>query len=190
MEDIETIVETKEPHYMGPIVLKCSENSNNIYEIIDGQQRFCTITLIILATIKIIREKKEDDSLTQAIIEDLKRRYIGIETPLSAKRKLYLNKYDDSFFEINMVGEQIPNKNDEKNKINEAFNFFYFKLLNKFEDKSIKEIAEFVDKFLLENLSFFVIRVSDEVNAYVIFETLNARGLELSNTDLIKNYLF
>lgn len=37
---------------------------------------------------------------------------------------------------------------------------------------------------------FIRITVDDELNAYTVFETLNARGLELSATDLLKNYLF
>jgi hypothetical protein len=37
---------------------------------------------------------------------------------------------------------------------------------------------------------FIRIAVDDELNAYTVFETLNARGLELSATDLLKNYLF
>jgi hypothetical protein len=37
---------------------------------------------------------------------------------------------------------------------------------------------------------FIQITVDDEINAYTVFETLNARGLELSATDLLKNYLF
>ena len=37
---------------------------------------------------------------------------------------------------------------------------------------------------------FIRINVEDELNAYTVFETLNARGIELSSTDLLKNYLF
>jgi hypothetical protein len=37
---------------------------------------------------------------------------------------------------------------------------------------------------------FILVTVEDELNAYTVFETLNARGLELSATDLLKNYLF
>ena len=39
-------------------------------------------------------------------------------------------------------------------------------------------------------LMFILISVDDEINAYTVFETLNARGLELSSTDLLKNYMF
>ena len=37
---------------------------------------------------------------------------------------------------------------------------------------------------------FIKITVDDEISAYTVFETLNARGLELTTTDLLKNYLF
>ena len=40
------------------------------------------------------------------------------------------------------------------------------------------------------NSVFILITVDDELNAYTVFETLNARGLELTTTDLLKNYLF
>jgi len=39
-------------------------------------------------------------------------------------------------------------------------------------------------------LFFTVITVDDELNAYKVFETLNARGVKLSAPDLLKNYLF
>jgi len=40
------------------------------------------------------------------------------------------------------------------------------------------------------SLFFTVITVNNELNAYKVFETLNARGVRLSSTDLLKNYLF
>lgn len=46
-EDILAIENAKDPHYMGSVILK--KSNDNEYEIIDGQQRFTTITLLILA---------------------------------------------------------------------------------------------------------------------------------------------
>lgn len=51
------------------------------------------------------------------------------------------------------------------------------------------ELARFLDK-VVDQLFFTVITVSDELNAFKVFETLNARGVRLSATDLLKNYLF
>lgn len=50
-------------------------------------------------------------------------------------------------------------------------------------------LAQLVET-LSDKLFFTVITVADELNAYKVFETLNARGVRLSSTDLLKNYLF
>jgi hypothetical protein len=47
-----------------------------------------------------------------------------------------------------------------------------------------------LNETVARQLLFILITVEDELNAYTVFETLNARGLELSSTDLLKNYLF
>lgn len=52
-----------------------------------------------------------------------------------------------------------------------------------------KELTVFLDG-LVDKLFFTVITVTDELNAFKVFETLNARGVRLSATDLLKNYLF
>ena len=51
------------------------------------------------------------------------------------------------------------------------------------------EYAELITK-IVDNLYFTIIRVDDEMNAFRVFETLNARGVQLSSADLLKNYLF
>jgi uncharacterized protein DUF1524 len=51
-------------------------------------------------------------------------------------------------------------------------------------------LAELLAETVGRQLLFILITVDDELNAYTVFETLNARGLELSATDLLKNYLF
>jgi uncharacterized protein with ParB-like and HNH nuclease domain len=50
-------------------------------------------------------------------------------------------------------------------------------------------LAQLVES-MSDRLFFTVITVTDELNAYKVFETLNARGVRLSATDLLKNYLF
>ncbi|EIR8129016.1 hypothetical protein LXO75_001750, partial [Campylobacter jejuni] len=50
-----------------------------------------------------------------------------------------------------------------------------------------KIIAEYVE-MIGEQLKFIVIIVQNELDAYVLFQTLNARGVELTAADLLKNY--
>lgn len=51
-------------------------------------------------------------------------------------------------------------------------------------------LAKILSETAARQLLFILITVDDEINAYTVFETLNARGLELTTTDLLKNYLF
>ena len=47
-----------------------------------------------------------------------------------------------------------------------------------------------LSEVVARRLLFILIKVDDALNAYTLFETLNARGLELTTTDLLKNYFF
>ena len=66
-----------------------------------------------------------------------------------------------------------------------AMNYFYENLKN----KTGEEIGELIEK-TSSNFLFTTIYIGDEINAYKVFETLNARGVQLSSGDLLKNYIF
>lgn len=71
-----------------------------------------------------------------------------------------------------------------------AYDWFYDQVRKRFaSNQKGAELAQFIDS-LSDKLFFTVITVNDELNAYKVFETLNARGVKLSSTDLLKNYLF
>ncbi len=192
MEDSEN-----EQHYMGPIVLKENGASREV-DIIDGQQRFCSLTIIVIAAIAILQDWANlniDKELNEDYLNELKEIYIGKEGKLTPKRKLFLNKYDDPFFVTKLVETyaEEPNSKDllpSHIQLKECFKFFKKRLELKFQNKNSEELVNFIHNKIMNNLSFIVIYVTNSDNAYTIFETLNARGLELSNTDLLKNYLF
>ncbi len=50
-------------------------------------------------------------------------------------------------------------------------------------------MASLLSEATARQLLFILITVDDELNAYTVFETLNARGTALTTTDLLKNYL-
>ena len=184
-------------HYMGPIVLKEIDNSKEI-EIIDGQQRFCTLTLIVLSAISLMEEWINADinaEINKDYIKELKEFYIGKEGRLTPKRKLFLNKYDDPFFSTKLIASNDASSNETNMLpshvlLKDCLKFFKKQLDNKFSNKDSESLVDFIHNSIMGNLSFIVIYVTSNDNAYTIFETLNARGLELSNTDLLKNYLF
>jgi hypothetical protein len=57
------------------------------------------------------------------------------------------------------------------------------------DSRAPTELAD-IEEFLAKRLATIVVTVSDEADAYTLFETLNERGVELSIFDLLKNYLF
>jgi hypothetical protein len=69
----------------------------------------------------------------------------------------------------------------------ECFNWYYERIKKEF--KTGESLAAFIDS-IVDKLFFTVIEVTDQLNAFKVFETLNARGVQLSSADLLKNYLF
>ena len=68
-----------------------------------------------------------------------------------------------------------------------CFEWFYDKVKKQF--KTGIDLAGFIDN-IVDKLSYTVIEVTDQLNAFKVFETLNARGVQLSSSDLLKNHLF
>ena len=54
----------------------------------------------------------------------------------------------------------------------------------------VKHCAKILSETTARGLLFILITVQDELDAYTVCETLNARVLELTTADLLKNYLF
>lgn len=192
-QDICTMIEDHDEHYMGYLVLQTDDEKH--YYIIDGQQRFTTIILLILAAIKnIVRlveqgVEKEDN---QRRIDNLKNIYLGKEDPVTLEydNLLELNRNNDPYFRdyIVKLGDlKVRNLKATEKLMKRCFEFFDLKLKGRYV--SGKDYASFIQT-VVDNLFFTQIVVNDELNAFKVFETLNARGVQLSSSDLLKNYLF
>jgi len=188
--DIETI-EQEQYHYMGYIVLQ--RKSQHDYEVIDGQQRLITLSLIALAAIKNIQkliDKNEEPEENTERVKVLMDRFVGTKNPisLSVDSKLSLNRNNSTNFKSICATLSAPNRRGQThtNKlINKAFSFFESKSMG----DSGQKIAEFIER-VSSGMIFTKIVVQDDLNAYKVFETLNARGVQLSTPDLLKNYIF
>ena len=194
-----TIQEGGEPaHYMGYLVLQSQDEKS--FDVIDGQQRLTTLSLIALSVLKnlnrLVDEGKTPDQNKQRL-EQIRNTYIGYLDPVTlvTRSKLTLNRNNDSYFQNYLVPlGHLPVRGfrASEHSLRKAFEWF---------DKRVRDYAKkrggdegVVLASLVETMSdrlfFTVISVTDELNAYKVFETLNARGVRLSSTDLLKNYLF
>lgn len=191
--DIETMIEEKEDHYMGYLVLQTKDDKH--FQIIDGQQRFTTVTILILAAIKAIKnfvKKGIEVEDNEKRIEYLLQTYIGKVDPVSLDydNVLVLNRNNDGYFRdyiVKLEDLRVRNLKASEKLMKKCFEFFEQHLRNKFP--SGKDYAQYIQT-IVDNLYFTQIVVSDEMNAFRVFETLNARGVQLSSSDLLKNYLF
>lgn len=192
-QDIETMREEHDEHYMGYLVLQTQDDK--CYYIIDGQQRFTTILLLIYAAIKCVERqiaKGIDVEDNTRRCESLKSLYIGKEDPvtLDYDNLLTLNRNNNPYFcdYILKLGDlKARNLTATEKLMRSCFEYFEQKLIGKFYNG--KEYASFIQS-VADGLHFTQIVVNDEMNAFRVFETLNARGVQLSSADLLKNYLF
>lgn len=196
--DINNVYESNNVHYMGSIVLQDLGDKN--YHVIDGQQRFSTLTLIVLATINKLQDlvkQNIDQEQNRERISLLQKKFIGDKDPgsLTYSSKLKLNENNNSFFQTNLLVQREPTNPrtliDSDKLIWNAYNYFVVKIFDLFKNESDGEVvANFLNKIVAEKLMFIQIIVEDELSAYTVFETLNSRGVGLTVTDLLKNYLF
>lgn len=195
--DLNNAIDSETRHYMGSIVLIKKEKKQ--FEIIDGQQRITTLSILALSSIRFLNDLIEadidkDDNIERRDI--LMRKFIGYKSPKSLmfSPKLKLNKLNDPIYSSYLIQfHKVPNLRREpisNRLLVEAYEYFYKKLQTEvFEIDGINGIIDFIE-FVGDNLQFIQITVVDELNAYLVFETLNDRGIPLTVTDLFKNYLF
>lgn len=187
-----------ERHYMGALVVEAV--SDREFLIIDGQQRLATLNIIALVVIDRLHKLVAagmDAAANEERAAALRNRFIGEKDPASLiqSSKLLLNETDNAFYQDYLVQLRAPLNPRGLPKSNrtlwECFRWFSERITR---DQALvgdgAALAALLSETLSRQLLFILITVDDELNAYTVFETLNARGLELSSTDLLKNYLF
>ncbi|SFH51550.1 DUF262 domain-containing protein [Pedobacter insulae] len=196
-EDLKILISTGKDHYMGAVVVQ--RDGDKHFFVIDGQQRFTTLSILALAVIKNIQDLIDsgiDPDDNKERISELRRGYLGQKDPgsLLYSSKLILNENNDPFYQSRLLQLSEPNNektlSDSDRLLWQAFNFFYSSVKSHFNNPTGEILANFLSKTLGDKMMFIKIEVEDEVSAYTLFETLNYRGVDLTVTDLLKNYLF
>lgn len=191
LSDINEAIRAKENEYfLGSVVV--TGPAKQRYEVVDGQQRLTTVSLLI-AAIKDIFLREGDTEVVASIKSEFLAR-----TDRKTKEKepqLVLNEVDNELYQE--LIESIPNvdagrfsRQSHKRLVDAANTLFKYMegVFTKAKD-SEEELHAWLD-YLETNLKVIVVTAPDDSNAFVIFETLNDRGLELAISDLLKNYLF
>ena len=183
-EDLEDTKNDKEStHFFGSFVtmpVPSSASGVSQYTIIDGQQRLVTIC-IFLATLRnrIIeinpKYEKKDEINEVYLINKFHPENKYKVVPTEADRNIF-------FAILNEVNPLV----DGSHLIAETYRFFSNKL------SAINDLGELVSlkDTMLSKFSVVDIRLENEDDPYLIFESLNAKGIPLTQADLVRNYLF
>jgi len=184
-EFLQDINETEEENYfIGHMVCEGKYNGSS-FKVIDGQQRITTIT-IMLSVLRDIFYEKEENNLADGLHDS----YIFSKNKDNEKYVILDNQMPYPILQLyvqskpDQKDQKIkPHKLGEKKIINA-----YDKFKKEWKDLSIEALKKLRDKIL--NLEIIFVAVDDEVDAFTIFETLNAKGKDLTPLDLIKNQVF
>ena len=172
----------KAGHFVGSIVNIAEQampTGVQKYMIIDGQQRMTTLTLLLLALRDYAIQHPEDTTINSRRIDNmlLKNEYeVGDE-----RYKLLLTETDRDIL-IRLV-ESKPIPDGTKSRLIDNYKFFSGKIADR--DLQPAEIYESIGKLQIVNITLD--RTMDDAQA--IFESLNSTGKELSESDLIRNYV-
>ncbi|MBP6720026.1 MAG: DUF262 domain-containing protein [Rhodoferax sp.] len=197
-QDLIAAAESDKEHYMGAIVLKTHATRKH-FEIIDGQQRLVTLTLFVLAAVKCFEswaEEGHDAPANNERAQLYRGRFLRAKDAASLVEtsRLELNRNDAAFFRSTLLQLRkpaAPSRLRESERLMwRAFEYFVSQLQERFgATHDAAGLSHLLDA-ASDKLLFIQIVVSDEMDAYTVFETLNARGTQLTVTDLLKNYLF
>jgi len=191
-EDLQQALNSDQPQYfLGTIVTIPDETG--ILDIVDGQQRLATITILLSAIRRYLEpiEGKLASSLEPFLSEYDRNQKFDVP-------KLTLNLLDNDFFgkmlaskpPYSLLPEMAPLSHK---RIQRAF-IIADDYVNKIVSPASKQahgdtLTKWID-FIESDAEVILFRVPTEANAYKMFETLNDRGLRTTQADLVKNYLF
>lgn len=192
-------VQENDPGYFLGSIICINQTTDTLavqrLEVVDGQQRLTTLSLLFAALYQSLKLHEKD------LDEDQRVELINL------KRKLVLKKGDDQLRVIPQI--QNNNQNDYRavlsdvgvisafdtpayagnRKIFRAFRYFQARIQEMVdgENDRLASIMAFLDK--VSQACLVKIEVASHADAYTLFESLNNRGMPLTTIDLIKNKL-
>ena len=170
---MEYVVKTRKPHFLGSIILKMGraprpgEQFSSCRTIVDGQQRLTTFLIFL----KVLCMKQG-----QTVMFDYQFRIMGQMVALRHGRN------DVDAFEKIMATEapqELPNP-EPGSRVIEAFNYF----VKNMDEAKLDIMA------IMMNTQFVRIDLDVDEDEQQIFDTINSLGVNLTTSELLKNYFF
>ncbi|MDJ0580407.1 DUF262 domain-containing protein [Crocosphaera sp.] len=168
-------------YFLGPIVtqsISSTADGISLFLIIDGQQRLTTLSILLAS----LRDKLREEN--PRFSEQLHEYFL-------------INKFQDNDDYFKVLPTQADrnsykaiidleiNPDEANGKITESYQYFTKKI-----NKEKADFCEKIKNIILEKLVIVNITSGEDDNPYLIFESLNNKGEELTQADLVRNYIF
>lgn len=167
----------RKSHFFGSIVSSVQSGTEDRF-IIDGQQRITTVSLLLIA---MVNAKKEGliEATDAKLVEKIFKRYL-VDEYHERKVKLKPIKKDMQAFDALLYKPK--DQYIKESNVTRNYDFFYDKITR--AGLTLDELFETIKKLEVIN-----IRLDEDDDPQLIFESLNSTGLDLSEADKIRNYL-
>ncbi len=178
---VQVIREDKRSHFFGSIVSYAHLRDEVM--LIDGQQRITTVSLILIAMINLIKQRKmkSEDSNLMEILQDT---YI-IDKYRKEERKVRLKPFRDDCYAFDKL---IFNNEEDyiaDSKVTFNYRYFYNRIVNE-KELTLDELYKAIDSLEIIDI---VLEPEHGDEPQLIFESLNSTGLDLTEADKIRNFI-
>lgn len=188
LDDLWDAYMAREEEYFIGSLITIEKEKGALYEVVDGQQRLTTLNLIFAR----LRDKVDEPARSTLGKRVLPRNELTgeEETP-----RLTLRKKDQQFFHRHVLASEpvTPDmlaslaRDQDAPKLRIAENVV---VIDEFCDGKDQQVLKLFANYLLTKVYAVLVTTSSWQSAYRLFNVLNARGMPLSNADIIKNLLF
>lgn len=183
LSDIKKAREQGVDYFLGTVVFANNPGGSR-QQIVDGQQRLATTAVLLIAVRDALRDFKRDDAARK--IDETYIRGYNLATEQHVER-LQMNSDDEPDYEKLLARTPFEESSSGLFVAYESCREHLHQLAPTADD--YRALIEITTQ-LAESVQVLVAVASDLPEAYVIFETLNDRGADLTKADLLKNYLF
>ncbi|MEZ8605552.1 DUF262 domain-containing protein [Vibrio splendidus] len=168
-------------YFIGSMI--CINKGYNTFEVVDGQQRLTTLSLIVSELKKLIDFQGVKDDLQKRILP------IDVYSDETDEPRLVVRSKEHDLYKFYILQDKKEYKPEKPSDTEQLFIDNACAVRNFLSDKEqidLKKIA----KYILHNVFIVFVQTDDFASSFRLFNVLNNRGLPLSNADLLKNTLF
>ena len=190
-DDLQRGYRQGKPYFLGTVVLSTEGVPHGRKAVIDGQQRLAT-TCLLMGAIRNAYRAHGEEEYASSIHTDFVAKFdrpVGKDQP-----KFILNSDDREYFDLVVVqgGAGVVATGESQRLLGDAW-LYLQGAVNQFCDDAGTTWKPELDRltaYLQGSAQIIAITVVTEADAFLIFESLNDRGADLTVADLLKNYLF